>query len=59
VDPEKMTARELALVLNIHEVTIRKLVKTEQLPCYFQEKRVFFDFREVLKAFELLEESVV
>jgi len=59
VNPEKMTAQELALVLNIHEVTIRKLAKTEQLPFYRQKKRMYFNFKEILKAFELLEESAV
>jgi len=59
VNPEKMTPEELAKVLNIHEETIRKLAKTQQIPCFRHKKRIYFNFSEVLKAFERLEESAV
>ena len=54
-----MTTEELALVLNIHEETIRKLAKTQQLPYFRQKKRMYFNFSEILKSFELLEEGAV
>ena len=54
---EKMTAQELALVLNIHEETIRKLAKTEQIPYFHQQNRMYFNFATVLDHFRLLEEG--
>ena len=54
-----MTAEELALVLNIHEETIRKLAKTQQLPYYRHKKRIYFNFSEILKSFEQLEKDAV
>ena len=54
---EKMTTEELALVLNIHEETIKKLAKTEQIPCFHQQNRIYFNFAAVLDHFKLLEES--
>ena len=54
---EKMTAGELALVLNIHEETIKKLAKTEQIPSFHQQNRMYFNFATVLDHFRLLEEG--
>ena len=54
---EKMTAQELALVLNIHEETIRKLAKTEQIPYFQQKNRIYFNFATVLNHFKVLEEG--
>ena len=55
---EKMSVQELALVLNIHEETIRKLAKTEQIPYFYQQNRMYFDFSALLNYFKLLEEGV-
>ena len=55
---EKMTAGELALVLNIHEETIKKLAKTKQIPYFHQQNRMYFNFTTVLDHFRLLEEGV-
>ena len=53
----KLTVRELAAVLNIHEETVRKLVKTKQLPCLQKKNRIFFDFEELILYFKQLEAS--
>ena len=54
---EKMTVGELALVLNIHEETIKKLAKTKQIPYFHHENRMYFNFTTVLDHFKLLEEG--
>ena len=59
MDHKKMTAGELALVLNIREGTIKKLAKTEQLPYHQQRKRMYFDFGEILNHLKLLEEGII
>ena len=59
MNPEKMTAEELALVLNIHEETIKKLAKTQQLPYFRHKKRIYFNFLEILESFEQLERDAV
>jgi Mg2+ and Co2+ transporter CorA len=51
---EKMTAQELALVLNIHEETIRKLAKTEQIPYFQQKNRIYFIFFSLFNLFIFL-----
>ena len=51
----KLTVRELAFVLNIHEETVRKLAKTEQLPYQRIKKQLYFDFEELLAYFKQLE----
>ena len=53
----KLTVKELAAVLNIHEETVRKLVKTKQLPCLQIKKRILFDFEELVIYFKQLEQS--
>ena len=58
MDHEKMTAQELALVLNIHVETIKKLAKTEQIPYFHQQNRMYFNFPTLLNHFKLLEEGV-
>ena len=58
MNQEKMTAQELALVLNIHEETIKKLAKTEQIPYFSQQNRMYFNFAALLNHFKLLEEGV-
>ena len=58
MDHEKMTTQELALVLNIHEETIKKLAKTEQIPYFHQQNRMYFNFAAVLNHFKVLEEGV-
>ena len=55
MDPEKMTPEELALVLNIHEGTIKKLAKTKQLPCLRLKNRMYFSFKEILVFFRDME----
>ena len=54
---KKLTVRELATVLNIHEETVRKLAKTKQLPFSQVKNRMYFDFEELLKYFKHLEAS--
>ena len=58
MDREKMTAQELALVLSIHEETIKKLAKTKQIPYFYQKNRLYFNFATVLDYFKVLEEGV-
>ena len=58
MDHEKMNAQELALVLNIHEETLKKLAKTDQIPYFHLQNRMYFNFATVLDYFRLLEEGV-
>ena len=51
----KLTASELAIVLNIHERTVKKLVKTKQLPCLQIKNKLYFDFEELIDYFKQLE----
>ena len=53
----KMTARELAQVLNVHEKTVKSLAKTGQIPCLYQNKRIYFNFFEVIRYLKNLEEK--
>ena len=55
---KKMTAGELAIVLNVCEGTVKKLAKTEQLPFYQQKNRIYFDFTEILNYLRVLEEGI-
>ena len=57
MNQKKMTAKELALVLNVNEKTIKKLANTGQIPCFYVTKRVYFDFWEVIKHLKKLEEK--
>ena len=54
---EKMNAKELASVFNVNEKTIKKMAETEQIPYFYQKKRVYFDFYQVIRHFKFLEES--
>ena len=56
---EHITADELSLILNISEITLKMLVKTGQIPCHRVKNRIFFDFKEVVKHFKLLEKDAV
>lgn len=51
----KLTVKELAIVLNIHEETVRKLAKTKQLPYQMIKKQIYFDFEELMDYFKQLE----
>ena len=59
LDLEKLTVKDLSVVLNIHEETIRKLAKTRQIPSIRQKNGLYFNFGELLQLFKTLEESVI
>jgi len=59
MNQKKMTAKELALVLNIHEKTIKKLANTGQIPYFCVKKRVYFNFWEVIRYLKKLEEKTI
>ena len=53
----KMTASELAQVLNVHEKTVKSLAKSGQIPCFYQKTRIYFNFFEVISYLKNLEEK--
>ena len=53
--PKLLTAGELSLILDINLLTIKKLVKTKQLPSLYINRRLRFDFEKVLAHFKRLE----
>jgi hypothetical protein len=57
MNQKKMDAKELALVLNINEKTIKKLANSGQIPCFCVKKRVYFNFLEVITYLKKLEEK--
>ena len=59
LDLEKLTVEELSVVLNIHEETIKKLVKTKQIPSIRHKNRLYFSFADLLQLFRTLEESAI
>ena len=54
----KMIEKELALILNIQEETVKKLAKTNQLPCTKKKTKFYFDFQEILNYFAILEKDL-
>jgi len=57
MNQKKMTAKELALVLNINEKTIKKLANSGQIPCFCIKKRVYFNFWEIVMHLKKIEEK--
>ena len=57
MNPQKMTAEELALVLRVNEKTIKGLAKTEQIPCIRKKTRVYFSLPQIVSHFKNLEEN--
>ena len=53
--PTRMTAAELSAVFDIAEDTVKRLAKTNQLPCKRQNNRLLFDFNEIIEYFKRLE----
>jgi len=53
--PNRLTAGELSLVLNISEETVKTLAKTKQLPSIRIKNRLYFDFNKVLMHFRKME----
>ena len=56
---KRMTPAEMALVLCISEKTVRKLAKTEQIPCFCYNARMYFDFYSVIDYFVSLEDKIM
>jgi excisionase family DNA binding protein len=54
-DPNRMTAGELSLVLNVTEATVKRLAKTEQIPSFRIGAQVVFEFEKVLQHLRKLE----
>ena len=54
-EEEEMTERELALILNIREETVKKLAETKQIPSRKKENKMCFNFFEILMHFHVLE----
>jgi hypothetical protein len=52
---KRISASELSLILNISEDTIKILAKTKQIPSKFENRRIWFDFPELLEHFQRLE----
>jgi hypothetical protein len=53
--PKLLTAGELSLILDVNLRTVKKLVKTNQLPVVYVNRRLHFDYNEVLAYFGRLE----
>ena len=53
--PTRMTAGQLSAILNITEKTVKKLAETKQLPCLYDNKKIYFDFGEIIKRFKEFE----
>ena len=54
----KITEKELAMILDIREETVIKLVVTKQLPFVKLKNKVFFEFDKVIEHLESLEQSI-
>jgi len=52
---EYLTACQLALILDISEKTVKLLVKNNELPCKYVNRRLQFNTDTILKHFEKLE----
>jgi hypothetical protein len=52
---ELYTAQQLSLILNISEFTIKKLARTNQLPCQYFNRRPLFSLETLLNYFAQLE----
>lgn len=50
-----LTAAELSLILNISEFTIKRLARTKQLPCEYENNRPRFDLKTIIAYFRELE----
>lgn len=50
--PEIIDAKELAVFLNVHYLTIIKLAKANKIPCFMVGKQFRFDKQEVLHSFK-------
>jgi hypothetical protein len=50
-----LTAKELSLILNITERTVKKLAQTNQLPSTYVHRRLRFDFNKVMARLRRLE----
>jgi len=53
--PSLMTAEELSLVLNISEITIKKLAKSKELPCVYVNRSPRFSLNALMRHFKRLE----
>ena len=59
MNPNKMNVEELAKVLDVQKITVKRLGKTKQLPCTYNKSKMYFDFDKVLKHFKFLEANAV
>jgi NADH/NAD ratio-sensing transcriptional regulator Rex len=50
-----LSAEELARILNVNEITVRKLAREKQIPCRLVKKRYGFDLKEMIRFFKKLE----
>jgi hypothetical protein len=50
-----INAKQLALILSISEITVKKLAKTGELPCTFFNRRPQFNLDVLMKYFCQLE----
>lgn len=50
-----LNAEQLSEVLNISEFTVKKLAKSNDLPCVYINRRPHFNLEELFKHFERLE----
>jgi len=58
-NPSLLTTGELSLVLNISELTIKKLAKSKNIPCVYINRRPRFRLNTLIKHFERLEGGTI
>ncbi|MDR2095361.1 MAG: helix-turn-helix domain-containing protein [Treponema sp.] len=57
--PKQLSSEDLALILNVNNTTVRKLAKTNQLPCMYIKRRLCFDLGKVLNHLKQLEGGII
>jgi hypothetical protein len=50
-----VSAEALARILNINEITVKKLAREKQIPCEFVKGRYRFNLKKMMKFFRELE----
>jgi len=51
----QLNAKQLSLILNISERTVKHLAKNKELPCIFKNRRPLFTWNELVNHFQKLE----
>jgi len=54
-NPLILNAGQMSLILNISELTVKKLAKDREIPCTFVNRRPQFEWNVIIKYFKELE----